>query len=141
MGMNVLSRFAGEHIRLTIPPNFKGGEIFLTVTAVTREKARIGLTAPLDVGIMRTELLPEDELPEFVKSITRESQVKNQKERNLKRKQQRELEAEYRDFAESLAKPQPTAKAVPGRQLRDIVKRRSGSDSGAVVEQSVPPGS
>lgn len=135
MGMNVLSRFAGEHIRITIPPGFTGGEIWLTVTQVSREKARIGLTAPRDCGIARSELLPDSELPEFVKEITRQSQRENQKDRNVGRKARKQLEDEYRVFAEKLAaenKPGTAGKAVPGRRLTDIVRMRTnaGSDRG-----------
>lgn len=143
MGMNVLSRFAGEHIRLTIPPGFQGGTIWLTVIQISREKARIGLTAPRDINIVRSELVPDTDLPEFVREITRESQRENQKLRNVGRRRRKELEDEYRVFAEKLEaenrvglKPKP----VPGRRLNDIVRMRSSTNTAAAGGASVQAG-
>jgi carbon storage regulator len=55
--MLVLSRFAGEKIRLTL------GDVvvWVTVCEVDRGKVRVGITAPADVHVIREELVPDDE--------------------------------------------------------------------------------
>jgi carbon storage regulator len=55
--MLVLSRKPGESIRI-------GPDVTLTVLAVQGEKVRLGIAAPMDIGIWRTELISDtDVLP------------------------------------------------------------------------------
>ena len=54
--MLVLSRREGESI-------YVGDDITITVVAIYGDKVRIGITAPLDVLIMRSELEPRETKP------------------------------------------------------------------------------
>jgi len=51
--MLVLSRREGESI-------YVGDDITITVVAIYSDKVRIGITAPLDVPIVRSELEPRE---------------------------------------------------------------------------------
>ncbi len=50
--MLVLSRKVGEEIKI-------GEDIIITIVDIDRNKIRIGIEAPRDVAIVRTELLSE----------------------------------------------------------------------------------
>jgi len=52
--MLVLTRKVGEKIYL-------GDDIVITVTAISGQQIRLGITAPLDVPILRNELVVRDE--------------------------------------------------------------------------------
>lgn len=54
--MLVLSRKLGEKIRI-------GEDIEITVVDIDRGKIRLGIVAPRDVPILRTELLPTVDTP------------------------------------------------------------------------------
>ncbi len=56
--MLVLTRYAGERIRLTTA---SGEEIWVVVTEVERGKCRLAIEAPQTVIIQREELLPPSE--------------------------------------------------------------------------------
>jgi len=51
--MLVLTRKTGECIKI-------GDDIWITVLSLDRGKVRIGIKAPMDVPVVRTELLEED---------------------------------------------------------------------------------
>jgi len=55
--MLVLTRKVGEKIYL-------GDDIVITVTAISGQQIRLGITAPLDVPILRNELVARDEQAE-----------------------------------------------------------------------------
>lgn len=56
--MLVLSRRPGESIVITLP---SGEVIRVTVVQIDRDKMRLSIDAPVDVRIMREELLPRPE--------------------------------------------------------------------------------
>ena len=55
--MLVLSRNVGESLVLTLPD----GEVTVCVVDIDRGKVRLSFDAPLDVQIMRSELLEREE--------------------------------------------------------------------------------
>ena len=57
--MLVLTRKPGESIRLELPD---GREVLVMVCRVSGESIRLGIDAPLDVGIARSELAAQEVL-------------------------------------------------------------------------------
>ena len=54
--MLVLSRKAGEHLQI-------GPDIYVTILEISKDRIRVGIEAPEDVKIIRTELKPLIDVP------------------------------------------------------------------------------
>lgn len=63
--MLVLSRKLLEKIILDVPPSSATQRIVVTVVDIDRGKIRLGIEAPRDVPIYRTELLPPHQQQAF----------------------------------------------------------------------------
>jgi carbon storage regulator len=56
--MLVLSRYVGEKIKI-------GNNIYIEVTEIRCDRVRLGIVAPIEIPVIRTELLEyEDKLPQ-----------------------------------------------------------------------------
>lgn len=54
--MLVLSRMKDESIFITIPPSDKPREVVMTVVDIRGDKVRLGVDAPLEIGVNRQEV-------------------------------------------------------------------------------------
>lgn len=64
--MLILSRKLGEKILI-------GDNIVVTIVDIDRGKVRVGIEAPRDIAVMRTELLPKPQVPNEPQQIRSEA--------------------------------------------------------------------